>query len=148
MAAATPGYPVGQEEIVLLRAENAELRERIAKLEAGMDELSDHLGRQILELRRELNKSLTDTGELLGGDIVRVRRDVKLLQKKEVEGEATTKHVDEIIAWLDAHPERKGMNNKEAAKAMNVTRARVSQIKPLLALDGRLKITRKHISFA
>lgn len=137
MAATVPGIDI--------QAENRQLRVEVEQLKKDLEELSDHSGRQILAVRKELKESQ----DFFAKQIMEFKRELSQIKKRELmESDVIPKHVDEIIDWLDAHPERKGMNNKEAAKAMNVTRARVSQIKPKLALDKRLKISRKHISFA
>ena len=128
MAAASPSFPGAdyQEELRVLREENQELRERIEYIETNYSS--------------QISLALKRIAMLEGA--------------RQIDSKALNNHLSALITWLETHPERKGITYSEAAKLLNVTKERISQIRPAVESHDRLCIAKsrgkhreKYISF-
>ena len=109
------------DQIRSLQAENASLKAEIGVLREELDALRSDLLSEIAADRRRLR-------QLEGAKVLNSR--------------LVLRHIDELIAWLRDHSDRKGITYEEAAKLLNVTTERISQLKPSIEADGRLQIAK------
>lgn len=122
MASAIDPFSVSNlEEIRILRMENASLRTEIEGLRKDIASFQDTVFREIALDRQRIR-------ELEGA--------------KVIESRAVLRHLDTIVSWLQEHEGRDGITYEEAAKLLNVTPERISQLIPSMKADGRLQVAK------
>ncbi len=117
-------------------------------LDALLDEKIKPLQEEIARLKFELSgndKSIIGQHESV---MARMNRRLHILEAapKEIPKEADA-HLDKLQACLKTLSERnqEGISKARAAKALGVSKARVSQLMPLIRIDPRFRIIRDEL---
>ena len=103
-----------------------------------MDEIRN-LKAEIGFLKEEMASMREDFAFQMAQDRKRIRQ---LEGAKIANSRLVYRHLDILTAWLRDHPDRKGITYDEAAKLLNVTTERISQLKPTIEADDRLCIAK------